>query len=797
MNMKNFNFALLLIAFLQITFFAQAQRQFLNSKISGNEIIVEVTDGVYKIQPFSSQIVHTAFYGKNDTLANLAFAVAKKAPKVKIKHNENGNFITYAIENFEIKIQKKPLEISYFYDKKLLINQQIQSVDIDTTEIMKFDISDDEILYGGGERALGMNRRGNRLRLYNRAHYGYKNRSELMSYSIPMFVSSKQYAVLFDNVSDGFLDLDSKKNNTVNYWASAGVMNYYVIAGKNWYDLINEYTDLTGKQPLPPRWAFGNFSSRFGYHSQAETERTVNKYFENDIPLDAVILDIYWFGKTIQGTMGNLEWYADSFPNPQKMLEKFSNQGVNTILITEPFILTTSKLWKEAEEKNILALNADGKPYRYDFYFGNTGLIDIFKPKSRKWFWNIYKRYINEGIGGWWGDLGEPEVHPDDIIHINGKGKDVHNAYGHEWAKMIFDGYKRDFPNQRPFILMRSGYAGSQRYGIIPWSGDVNRSWGGLQSQPEIALLMGMQGVAYMHSDLGGFADGDSIDNELYIRWLQYGVFQPVFRPHAQEHIAAEPVFQTRKTMELAKKAIKLRYKLKPYIYNIAFENSISGKPLMLPLFFNEIDNKKLKTYDDAYMWGDAFLVAPIKECEQKTKTVYLPKNSYWTDFFTEKIYKGGNEYKINLNINNIPVFVKGGSFIPMKEKAGNEKSYSLDKYTVHYYVDDLHTKSTYKLYNDDGKTPDAYKKGKYEFTNFEANHTKGKIYLSIKKEIGKNCKLNKENLILMKIHNVKKVKFVKINDIKMPKKKWKLQHNILTFEVKCSEELLKIEIKY
>jgi oligosaccharide 4-alpha-D-glucosyltransferase len=223
--------------------------------------------------------------------------------------------------------------------------------------------------YGGGARALGMNRRGHRLRLYNQAHYGYGTYSELLNYSLPLFLSSKKYAVLFDNASAGFLDLDSKKDHSINYETVGGTMNYHVIAGDDWYNLVEQYTKLTGRQPLPPRWAFGNFSSRFGYHSQKETEATIAKYFEDEIPVDAVILDIYWFGKEVKGTMGNLEWDRDSFPNPEKMIADFKKKGVNTILITEPFVLTNSNRWDEAVKEKVLAVDSTGKPYRYDFFF--------------------------------------------------------------------------------------------------------------------------------------------------------------------------------------------------------------------------------------------------------------------------------------------------------------------------------------------------------------------------------------------------------------------------------------------
>ena len=245
--------------------------------------------------------------------------------------------------------------------------------------------------------------------------------------------------------------------------------------------------------------------------------------------------------------MGNLEWDKDAFPNPDKMIADLNAKGVKTILITEPFILTTSSKWQEAVDKKILVTDnpeaSGGKPATWDFYFGNTSVVDIFKPEGKDWFWNVYKRLINQGVGGMWGDLGEPEVFPSKVITAGGKADEVHNIYGHNWAKLIADGYKKDFPNQRPFILMRAGYSGSQRFGMMPWSGDVSRSWGGLQSQMEIALQMGMQGMAYMHSDLGGFA-GDYFDNELYLRWLQYGVFNPIFRPHAQEDVASEVAYK-------------------------------------------------------------------------------------------------------------------------------------------------------------------------------------------------------------------------------------------------------------
>jgi len=363
---------------------AQAtSRQFREIRIIEDKIEIKVNDGKYLIAPLNDCIFHTTFYPEGKALKNFSFASGLKTKKVEFTLTEAGNNLSIVSKGIQVKITKSPFSISYYFNDRLLITENKGYIATDSIYMINLGIGKDEVLYGGGARVLGMNRRGNRLMLYNRAHYGYETRSELMNYTLPLFISSKQYAVLFDNAGKGFLDLDSRQNNEVIYESVSGTPNYYVIAGADWYDLIKQYTLLTGRQPLPPRWAFGNFSSRFGYHSQAETEATVRKFFKEGIPLDAVIIDIYWFGKDIQGHMGNLDWYRDSFPNPERMMKRFSKKGVKTILVTEPFILTTSARWQEAVDNKVLGTDSDGNPYTYDFYFGNTGLIDIFKPEAR------------------------------------------------------------------------------------------------------------------------------------------------------------------------------------------------------------------------------------------------------------------------------------------------------------------------------------------------------------------------------------------------------------------------------
>ncbi|MBP6759082.1 MAG: DUF4968 domain-containing protein [Flavobacterium sp.] len=750
-----------------LSFAQNANRKFQSFKEVNNTLEIKTSDGVYLIKAYSEKIVETSFIPKGENYNPISEAVVL-VPKTGIsKIIKTPNFISLHTKGIVVTIQKSPFQISYFNQQKLLLSEKNGyfkqkhiplenvkgNIKADSTEVVQFSISPDEMLYGGGARALGMNRRGNKLALYNRADYGYETHSKLMNFTIPMILSSKMYAVHFDNSAIGYLDLDSKKDNTLAYETISGRKTYQVIVGDSWTDLISNYTDLTGKQPLPGLWTLGNFSSRFGYRTQEEVEKIIKKFEEDKIPVDAIILDLYWFGKTIQGTMGNLDWDKDQFQNPTKMIADLNAKGIKTVLISEPFILTTSKKWQETVDKKVLATDKAGNPFTYDFYFGNTGILDIFKPEGKDWLWNIYKNQINQGIGGLWGDLGEPEVFPSEAITAGGKADEVHNIYGHNWAKLIADGYKKDFPNVRPFILMRAGYSGSQRFGMMPWSGDVNRTWGGLQSQTEISLQMGMQGMGYMHSDLGGFA-GDYFDNELYIRWLQYGVFQPIFRPHAQEVVASEVARKDIITEAKAKKIVELRYQLLPYNYTLAFENNQKGTPLMRPLFFEEPNNSKLLTVCETYLWGNDFLVTPITKAGVTSTSVYFPKNNNWFNFYSDEEQLAGTTSTIAVVEDHIPVFVRGGAFIPMIKTIQNTSKYSLADFDLHYYFDAKTTQSSGKLYNDDGTTANAFEKGAFEVLNFNSNTNGKTVVVKLNSEIGKNFPSSDKNVALI-IHNI------------------------------------------
>ncbi|MFZ6845792.1 TIM-barrel domain-containing protein [Undibacterium sp. RuTC16W] len=733
-----------------------------------NYLEIKTNDGRYLIKPYSDKIIETSFIPDGENFDPASHAVVMVPSGIKHKLTVMSGKLEYRVAEMHVSINKSPFQISYFYKGKPLLSEKNGYVKKEGAEILDFNLDASEALYGAGARALGMNRRGNRLPLYNKAHYGYEERSEQMNFAMPLVFSSKMYGLHFDNAPIGYLDLDSKKDKVLAYETISGRKTYQVIAGDSWEELVGNYTNLTGKQPLPPRWTFGNFASRFGYHSEAEARSVLDKFEMEQIPVDAIIFDLYWFGKDIKGTLGNLEFDKDNFPDPKKMISDFADKGVKTILITEPFILTTSGKWGEAVQKNILATDKNGKPFTYDFYFGNTGLIDIFNPPAQDWLWNIYKNLKSEGVAGWWGDLGEPEVHPSALQHKTGSADQMHNIYGHQWAKLIADGYKKEFPGQRPFILMRSGYSGSQHYGMIPWSGDVNRTWGGLRSQPEIALQMGMQGMAYMHSDLGGFA-GANLDDELYTRWLQYGVFQPVFRPHAQEEVASEPVLREQKTKELAKAAIQLRYQLLPYNYTLAFDNNQLGVPFMRPLFYAEPANQALFNVADTYFWGNDFLVHPIMTAGEKEASIYFPAKNNWFDFYTDQRFKGGTTQSLPVVNSHIPVYVRAGAFIPMINVIQNTTAYSTKSLNLHYYHDASVTKSSGKLYEDDGETSSAFEKGRYELLEFSSTFAAQQLSLHLGNRLGRHVD-SIDRKVTVCVHNVSsKPSAVKLNQRAIP----------------------------
>ena len=663
----------------------------------------------------------------------IAADVREKASSLSLSVTDGETRLEVNSKDMRVVVQKAPFHLSFYQRDRLLVEEAAGGFFLNTLRGVQFRLTDDEKIYGGGQRVLGMDRRGNRMPLYNRASYGYTDEPvNQMYFGLPAVMSSNNYAILFDNTATGNLDIGSDNPDILQFDAVGGRLAYVVIANETLSGLVKQVVSVTGKQPLPPRWALGNFASRFGYHTEQETRDVVEKFNQDNIPLDAVVLDLYWFGKDIQGHMGNLDWDREAFPTPEDMMADFKSENVNTVVITEPFILSTSSQFDSAVEADALAKRMGVGTRKFDFYFGNTGLVDVFNEDGQNWFWQYYDKLTEQGVSGWWGDLGEPEVHPYDSLHNwNGQtvtAEEVHNAFGHHWAKMVYERTLKAVPDKRPLVLMRAGFLGSQRYGMIPWTGDVSRSWGGFKPQVELALQMSVFGLAYTHSDLGGFAGGEEFDPELYIRWLQAGTFAPVYRPHAQENIAPEPVFHDENTKNAVRKYIQLRYDMLPYNYSLAYENSLTGMPLMRPLAFLD---KKFFENKDAYLWGDSLLIRPVTSPGVETADIELPKG-VWFDFFGGQRFEGNQIINYAAPVDKLPVLVKAGAFIPMQPGIKRTAHASSKRLTMHYWADSSVTQSNYRLYEDAGNSPRAIQDSQYLTMDFAARNNDKDLVINV-----------------------------------------------------------------
>ncbi len=573
---------------------------------------------------------------------------------------------------------------------------------------MSFRLHPAEALYGTGSRALPTNRRGQWLPLYNAAHYAYQNGDNQLNATLPVVLSSRGYGLLVDNYTAGYFDLGHDRPDELRYGGEElHQLAYYVIAGPSYERILSRYTALTGRQPLPPRWALGLIQSRFGYRSQRETLGVARKMRAAGFPLDGIVLDLYWFGSIKD--QGNLAWRRDSFPDPPAMMRQLKDDGVQTILISEPYVMRGSKNDDFVRRNGLVGTDSAGRPYTVaSFWAGPASLLDMFRPATDAWLWASYKTRLEEGAGGFWSDLGEPENHPTEIRHRLGYTRRVHNAYGMAWAQIYAKHYAREYPQRRLFNLARSGWAGMQRLSIFPWSGDIQRSWSGFQAQVPIMLGMALSGVGYMHSDAGGFCVGPQ-DNELYVRWLQHSALSPILRPHG-EGVPPEPYFYPEPYRSAVRAAARERYRLLPYLYSLAYQNSTTGVPLVRPLFWEDTGaaSSKLQatSTDDAYFLGPALLVAPVTQPGLRRRNLTLPAGR-WYDYRTGALVSAAGRETLGLAapLAATPLLARANAIVPTTRRAlpSTGAVTSTDTVYLRCFADSRAPGQTFTLYLDDG----------------------------------------------------------------------------------------------
>ena len=627
--------------------------------------------------------------------------------------------------------------------------------------------------YGGGERGhrLNLNNRHDTLVMYNRQNYGYTEgdiRLSQMGISIPYFVSDYGYAVLFDDYNKANLVL----GDTITYTsATPRPLSYYFINGhKTLQNATESFTELVGRQDLPPFWALGYITSKYGYHNQQEALGAIDSLKNNGYPVDGIVLDLYWYGK--ETDMGRLAWDPQQWPDHKQMLADLKAQGVNTVLITQPYINKIGALdqYNMLAEEGMLVKDANGQVHDVTTWVGDAGMFDVSNPKTQEWLWNRLKALTEEGVAGWWGDLGEPEVHPETIVHANGEtATEYHNQYGNAWSKIIYDGLRKDFPQMRPLLMMRGGTTGLQNYSVFPWTTDVSRSWGGLQPQVKLMLSSGMSGLGYMSSDLGGFAvdPENPIDEELYVRWVQMGAFTPTMRTHAQ--LKPEP-YHYPDSENILKEYIKMRYKWLPYNYTLAYENATKGYPLARPLNFTG-ENKSYKYYwqEDEYLWGNNVLVAPVMEQGARSREVLFPAGNWISWYDAKKKYEGGTLEKITVEapLDQLPLFVKEGSFIPQYDQPiENVSQYDPTFLTVRYYPS--YNNTAYTLYDDNKMSPTSLADKQYQLITFSGEKGYSGININLQTNGGKYPDMPATRMITLEVMDVDNPSSVTLSDKSM-----------------------------
>ena len=706
--------------------YAASTRSYASHQWSGGVLTVRASDGAtLTVQPYAPAVLRVAFY-PNGTAAvpapSLAVSAAPAAPAGTVA--DAPARLTLVAPGLTAIIEKNPLRLLYLRGPDTLLAETPGYFETGALRGVRFGLKSGEALYGTGARALPLNRRGQRVPLYNQARYGYQNGEANLNISIPLVLSGRGYGLFFDDARPGYLDLGQTDNAALEFGTENNRLTYFVFGQRDVPALLAAYTALTGRQPLPPRWALGYIQSKYGYQTEAEARSIVQAMRSQGFPLAGLVLDLYWFGG--MNRMGDLDWDRTRFPNPVRMLRDFDSLGVKTILITEPYITQQSRNYAAASAGNLLACTSAGAPYVIsNFWAGSAGLLDMSDPAARAWLWPFYRARVQEGVAGWWSDLGEPETHPDAMRHFGGTAREVHNGFASQWAALLQDKYAQEFPAQRLFNLTRSGFAGMQRLGATPWSGDVQRSWSGLQAQVPLMLGMGLSGVGYEHSDAGGFTGGAQ-NNELYTRWLQFAAFTPIMRAHG-EGVPPEPVHYPEPYKSIVRDYARLRHRLLPTTYTLAWENSQTGAPLARPLGFGEplaVNNYQNPNTNDAYLWGDNLLVAPVLNPGQTQRTVALPAGGPWLDYWTNQPYAGGSTATVPAPLARLPLLVRAGSLLALQPYRASPAQGVLDTLQINYYPATGVAGLPAVVYDDDGRTPDAFARNQYQLLHFQDQPT-------------------------------------------------------------------------
>ena len=530
---------------------------------------------------------------------------------------------------------------------------------------MRFESNPNEKIYGMGQyQQKFLDVKGAELELAHRNSQA----------SVPFALSSLGYGFLWNNPAIGQVSFG--KNVTEWTAVSTKQMDYWITAGDTPAEIEEAYADATGKVPMMPDYGTGFWQCKLRYMTQDEILEVAREYKRRKLPISVIVVDYFHWPN-----QGDWKFDTDFWPDPKAMVEELKEMGIELMVSIWPTVEETSENYKEMEELGYLTRSEHGKRLGQ---LNVASVIDVTNPDARKYVWEkIKKNYYDLGIKIFWLDEAEPELTGYEFSHyryFRGADMEIGNMYPKEYARMAYEGMEEE--GQENIVnLLRCAWAGSQKYGTLVWSGDIDSSYRSLRSQLAAGLNMGISGLPWWTTDIGGFHGGNINDEkfkEVLVRWFEFGAFCPVMRLHGfrepfipglsesggGKHRSGSPNevwTYGDEVLRICTKYLELRETIRPYVTELMKEAHEKGTPVMRPLFYDYPEDTKVWEIEDEYMFGPDMLVAPILYEDMRERTLYLPEGD-WVDINSKTEYKGGDFVTVAAPLDTLPVFVKRGT---------------------------------------------------------------------------------------------------------------------------------------
>jgi alpha-glucosidase (family GH31 glycosyl hydrolase) len=686
-------------------------------QIAEDELCLHCSTGEASVRVYPNGIIRFC-YSRKGLEKHESYILSELPGPTGIEATDEGGRIAAAAGENRIIINKSPFTVSIVNkDGKDIVagRENFLTLDEKVTAI-KFELEKNEHIYGLGQDPMAnINQNGHERRVFHQ--YGHIRRSG--NIGIPFFMSSRGYGfflhtqypsrfgigvsrpseydrlgILMAEFPEHWpLNSDYADTDAITVLLDEDDIDLFIMPG-DYKRILKYYYALTGKPVLLPKWAYGYIQSLCRYRSQDEIIAIAEQMRKANIPADVIVIDWLWFRE-----FGDLTWDERSWPDPAAMFGRLDKLGFNVLMAQHPFISPKSINLETFALKGFLNNVPPGKRLTYDHT----------NPKAREFWWKKIKPHISEGARGYWADMGEPEEHHPGTISAAGGRDSVHNIYMLLWTLGLYEGQRKDFPCKRFFSLNRAYYPGMQRYGTALWSGDVDSTWEVMKEQAVIGQGVCLSGIPYWSGDTGGFLTVDGFTPELFVRWMQWSVFCPIFRTHGTRPFN-EPWSFGKQGEEICRHYIGLRYRLLPYIYSLAHQMYENGEPVMRAMVWEYPDDKKAADSLSQFMFGPYLLAAPVLDKGIREKEVYLPQGK-WYNYDTEELYEGGKVYTVSAPLCRIPLFVKAGALIPQYEEPLTNIPWKAgSRITIHAYPG---ANGSFTLY-DDNSDGYSYENGDY-----------------------------------------------------------------------------------